>query len=122
MKKLVLASTITALTLNVCLFGTTRHKQQIIAQSVCEYVAADDKKRMRSFLKSNKLKIRSIFGGIQCNGKNLLEFAAANDSVKTGSMIIKKLSKKVIVAANLASSIQSGSQPLVDAANARVSS
>jgi len=119
MKKLLLASTITALTLT-SVFTSTQVNANNIAQSVCEYVAADDKKRMRSFLKSNKLKIRSIFDGIQCNGKNLLEFAVAQNSVKTGELIIKKLSKKV-VSENL-TSLQAGSQPLVDAANKRVSS
>ena len=119
MKKLLLASTITTL-LFASVVTTPQAQAANIAQSVCEYVAADDKKRMRSFLKSNKLKIRSIFDGIQCNGKNLLEFASARGSVETGSLMIKKLSKK-IVAANL-SLIQTGSQPLIDAANARVSS
>ena len=119
MKKLLLASTITALTITSATFAPQAGATDI-AQSVCEYVAADDKKRMRSFLKSNKLKIRSIFDGIQCNGKNLLEFAAVNNSVETGEMMIKKLSKK-IVTENLAS-IQAGSQPLIDAANARVGS
>ncbi|MFD2166025.1 DUF3718 domain-containing protein [Thalassotalea euphylliae] len=119
MKKLLLASTITALTLTSVVTAPQAQANNI-AQSVCEYVAADDKKRMRSFLKSNKLKIRSIFDGIQCNGQNLLEFAVAKNSVKTGELMIKKLSKKV-VSANLAS-LQAGSQPFADAANSRVSS
>lgn len=119
MKKLLLASTIAALTLTSVVTAPKANANNI-AQSICEYVAADDKKRMRSFLKSNKLKIRSIFDGIQCNGKNLLEFAVARNSVSTGSLMIKKLSKKV-VSANL-TSLQTGSQPLADAANARVSS
>jgi hypothetical protein len=74
-------------------------------------VATDDKKRMRSFLKTNKLKIRRIFDGIQCNGQTLLEFAAVSGSVKTGSLMISKLPRKV-VSANL-SLIQTGSQPLI---------
>ncbi|WP_281561697.1 DUF3718 domain-containing protein [Thalassomonas sp. RHCl1] len=119
MKKLLLASTITALTIT-SVVSVPQAQAANIAQSICEYVASDDKKRMRSFLKANKLKVRSIFSGIQCNGKNLLEFAAAKGSVKTGSLMIKKLPKKV-VSANLAH-FQSGSQPLIDAANARVSS
>jgi hypothetical protein len=118
MKKLLLASTITVLTLTSAFTPTAQAAN--IAQSLCDYVAADDKKRMRSFLKSNKLKIRSIFNGIQCNGQNLLEFAAASGSINTGSLMISKLPKKV-VSANLAQ-IQTGSQPLFDAANARVSS
>ena len=118
MKKLLLVSTITALTLT-SVVSTPKAQAANIAQSLCEYVAVDDKRRMRSFLKTNKLKIRSIFNAIQCNGKNLLVFAAAQGSVEVGSMIIAKLPKKV-VSQNL-SLIQSSSQPLTDAANERVS-
>lgn len=118
MKKLLLASTITVLTLT-----STLSAQQVqaagIAQSLCEYVAADDKRRMRSFLKSNKIKIRSIFKGIKCNGKNLLEFASHAGSNETGSLMISKLPKSV-VSENIAL-IQTGT-PLFDAANERVSS
>jgi hypothetical protein len=119
MKKLLLASTITILTLTSAV-SAPKAQAANIAQSVCEYVAADDKKRMRTFLKTNKLKIRSIFKGIQCNGQNLLAFASSKGSVKTGSLMISKLPKKV-VSANLAL-LQAGSQPLIDAANERVSS
>ena len=81
MKKLLLVTTITALTMT-SIISAPKAQAADIAQSVCEYVAADDKKRMRSFLKSNKLKIRNIFSGIQCNGKNLLEFAATKVQLK----------------------------------------
>ena len=107
MKKLLLVTTMTALTMTSIISAPKAH-------------AADDKKRMRSFLKSNKLKIRNIFDGIQCNGQNLLEFAATKGSIETGSLMISKLPKKT-VSANLAL-IQNGSQPLIDAANERVSS
>ena len=117
MKKLLIASTIIALTLT-SVISTPQAQASNVAQSICEYVAADDKKRMRSFLKTNKLKIRRIFDGIQCNGKNLLIFASTKGSVKTGSLIIRKLPKKV-VSANL-EALQTGSQALIDAANARV--
>jgi len=119
MKKLLLVSTITALTITSAV-SVPKAEAANIAQSLCEYVAADDKKRMRSFLKANKLKIRSIFEGIECNGKNLLVFAADRGSVDTGTLMIGKLPKKV-VSENLAL-LQSGSQPLIDAANERVSS
>jgi hypothetical protein len=119
MKKLLIASTITVLTLT-SVVSTPQAQAANIGHSLCEYVAADDKNRMRSFLKMNKLKIRRIFDGIQCNGKNLLEFASTRGSVKTGSLMISKLPKK-IVSANLVL-LKTGSQPLIDAANARVSS
>jgi hypothetical protein len=88
-----------------------------IAKSLCEYVAADDKKRLRSFLKANKLKIRNVFKITQCNGMNLLAFAENNSSLKTGALIINKLPKKV-VSANLAVI----KTTLLDVANKRVSS
>jgi hypothetical protein len=119
MKKLLIASTITVLILT-SVVSTHQAQAANIAQSLCEYVAADDKRRMRSFLKTNKLKIRRIFDGIECNGKNLLEFASTRGSVETGSLMISKLPRKVVLA-NLAS-LQTGSQTLIDAANARVSS
>ena len=46
------------------------------ALRICEYVAANDKNRLRSFLKQRKLKLRKIFNDINCNGDNLLVFSA----------------------------------------------
>lgn len=68
-----------------------------LARNICEYVAADDKKRLRSFLKTQRIKIRSIFGDVTCNGQNLLIFAATRKSEEVGEMIIKKLPKKTLV-------------------------
>jgi hypothetical protein len=119
MKKLLLVTTITALFMT-SIISAPKAQAADIAQSVCEYVAADDKRRMRSFLKTNKLKIRNIFSGIECNGQNLLEFAATKGSIETGSLMISKLPKS-LVSENLAL-IQNGSQPLIDAANERISS
>jgi hypothetical protein len=56
MKKLLIASTITVLTLT-SVVSTPQAQASNIAQSICEYIAADDKKRMRSFLKTNKLRV-----------------------------------------------------------------
>jgi hypothetical protein len=119
MKKLLLASTITILTLT-SVVSAPKAQASNIAQSICQYVAADDKIRMRTFLKTNRLKIRSIFKGIECNGQNLLAFASSQGSVETGSLMISKLPKNV-VSDNL-TILQAGSQPLIDAANERVSS
>jgi len=89
-----------------------------LSLTVCEYIAANDKRRLRSFLKSNKLKIRKIFKGIRCNGKNLLLFAAKSNAVETGEMIIGKLSKKIIKK-NL-EELTKLSAPLTTAANKRI--
>ena len=94
-------------------------KADNIAQTVCEYVMSDDKKRLRSFLKSNKMKIRNIFDDIQCNGQNMLEFAASQNSVQTGELIIKKLPKSQLN--DLLASIQ-GAAELVTVAQNRINS
>ena len=112
MKNIILVPVVAALALSFAPVS-----QANVAQSLCEYVSADDKKRLRSYLKSNKLKIRNIFSGVQCNGNNLLAFAASKNAVKTGSLIISKLPKDV-VASNKGS--LGGTQALVEAANKRI--
>ncbi|WP_448213434.1 DUF3718 domain-containing protein [Colwellia sp. MEBiC06753] len=93
MKKLLLVPVVALLT-SVSVAPTANASD--IAQSLCEYVAADNKKRLRSFLKSNDLKIRSVFDLVQCNGQNLLEFASTNNAVDTGSLMISKLPKSTV--------------------------
>lgn len=66
------------------------------ATNICEYVAADDKRRLRTLLKAQRIKLRAIFGDVTCNGKNLLIFAATKNADKVGEMIIKKLPKKTL--------------------------
>jgi len=63
---------------------------------ICEYVAANDKNRLRSFLKQKNLKIRTIFKNVTCNGKNLLIFAASNKALEVGEFVIGKISAKEV--------------------------
>lgn len=69
-----------------------------IALRICEYVAANDKNRLRSYLKQHKLKIRKIFNDITCNNQNLLIFSAANNSLEVGEFIIGKTPAKIVKA------------------------
>jgi hypothetical protein len=92
MKKiLLLASIITA---TVTFAPVTKADNNSLR--ICEYVAANDKNRLRSFLKQKKLKIRTIFKNVQCNGKNLLVFAASNKALEAGEFIIGKISAKEV--------------------------
>jgi len=95
MKKLLIVSAVALIsTISVA----PQAKASNIAQSLCEYVSADDKKRLRSFLKSNNLKVREVFDGVQCNGQNLLAFASTRNAIKTGSLMINKLPKSKVEA------------------------
>ncbi|WDE06886.1 DUF3718 domain-containing protein [Thalassomonas viridans] len=97
MKNILLVTSLLAASVS---FAPQASANDSISLRVCEYVSVNDKRRLRSFLKDRKLKIRSIFDGLQCNGQNLLEFAAASNALDTGELIINKLPVKT-VAANL---------------------
>lgn len=63
---------------------------------VCEYIKANDKSRLRSYLKQQKLRVRNIFDQIQCNDMNLLVFAASNQSLEVGEFLIGKIPAKKV--------------------------
>lgn len=88
------------LILSTFLFIATTYSEkaqaQNVAKSLCEYVSADDKSRLRSYLKSHKLKIRNVFDGVQCNGQNLVAFASTNNAIKTGTLMLGKLPKATV--------------------------
>lgn len=92
MKNILLAITFTF----VAMTYSQNVQAQNVAQSLCEYVSADDKSRFRSFLKTNKLKIRNVFDGVQCNGQNLLAFASDKNALKTGALMLGKLPKSKV--------------------------
>jgi hypothetical protein len=90
-KTLLLASLITA---TVTFAPVT--KADNMSLRICEYVAANDKNRLRSYMKQNKLKIRSLFKSINCNKQNLIVFAAANKALETGEYLIGKVPSKQV--------------------------
>lgn len=90
MKKTLILATLIATTVT---FAPVT-KADPMSLRICEYVAANDKNRLRSYLKQNKLKIRKVFKSITCNGKNLLVFAASNKALEAGEFIIGKISTK----------------------------
>lgn len=67
-----------------------------VAQNICEYVAVDDKGRLRKLLKSNRLKLRKVFKDVSCDNDNILIFAAQRNANEIGQLLIKKLPKSVI--------------------------
>ncbi len=92
MKNIIAVATIISLSASF----VPKTEASSIAQNLCEYVNVDNKSKLRSYLKTNRLKIRNVFDGIQCNGQNLLAFAASRNATETGAMMIGKLSKKVV--------------------------
>jgi hypothetical protein len=60
--------------------------------SICNFVAADDKNRLRKKLKSSKVKLRYIYDGVSCNGLSLLQFSMSKEANNVGTYIVKRLS------------------------------
>ena len=67
-----------------------------ISKNICEYIAVDDKKRLRKLLKQNRLKLRKLITYISCNADNMLIFAAKRKTNKVGGLLVKKLPKEVL--------------------------
>jgi len=94
MKKVILLSAIIA----ASLITAAPAQADNLTLRICEYVQANDKSRLRSFLKQNKLKVRNIYKGLECNGSNLLIFAAKSKALEVGEFIIGKLPSKTVKA------------------------
>ena len=94
MKKLLLVSSLLATTWVVA----PPAQADNLNLRICEYVQANDKKRLRAFLKQHKLKLRKIYSGLECNGDNLLIFSARSKALEVGEFIISKLPTKVVAA------------------------
>ncbi|KZN52038.1 DUF3718 domain-containing protein [Pseudoalteromonas luteoviolacea] len=88
--------------LSVCIglgafsFSSETKANDQLAVTLCEYIAVDDKGRVRKALKSSRVKVRNIFGSIQCNGNNILRHAIASNAVETGKLIVKGLPKSAL--------------------------
>jgi hypothetical protein len=89
-----------------------------LAKNICEYVAVDDKGRLRKLLKSNRLKLRTVFKDISCDSRNLLIFAAQKNAIAIGELLIKKLPKSVVE--NELTSLTDISPKLAEVAKARI--
>ena len=87
MKKVLLLS---CLVLSATSFSSVASADDM-AQRICEYVAANDKDRLRSYLKSSKIKIRSIYSDIKCNGQNILVFSGTNSALEVGEFILGQI-------------------------------
>lgn len=63
---------------------------QLVA-SICDYVASNDKNRLRSKLSDSGIRLRNIYDGVKCNGQSLLRFAMSSGADGAGEFIAKQL-------------------------------
>ena len=62
-----------------------------LAASMCDYVAADDKNRLRKVLSDYRLRLRNIYDGVVCNGQSLVRHAFKSNAADVGEFIVKQL-------------------------------
>lgn len=62
-----------------------------LAASMCDYVAADDKNRLRKVLSDYRLRLRNIYDGVVCNGNSLIRHAFKSNAADVGEFIVKQL-------------------------------
>lgn len=67
-----------------------------LAAAMCDYVAANDKSRLRKKLKESRAKLRNIYDAVKCNGNNLIRHAISNNANEVGEFIVKKIPASVL--------------------------
>ena len=74
------------------------HADDQLAASMCDYVKADDKNRLRKVLSDYRLRLRNIYDGVLCDGLSLIRFAVKSNAAGAGEFIVKQLPAAQITA------------------------
>ncbi len=62
-----------------------------IAQSICSYIAANDKNSLRKTLSDSKIRIKNVYDGVSCDGLPMVRFAIKHNAAEIGEFIVKQL-------------------------------
>lgn len=96
-----------------------------LAQSICSYVAADNRNALRKTLADNRLRLSNIYSGISCEGLNMIRFAISRGANDTADFIIKQLPGSAVAASGDVEWAQSNgfsNSPVIEALQARAGS
>jgi hypothetical protein len=68
--------------------------------NICEIVKTDDKgelrKKMKNVRANYNMQLRDYYNGISCGGNSLIKLAILNNSVEAGTLLVKKMPKKLL--------------------------
>ena len=68
--------------------------------NICEIVKTNDKgelrKKMRNVRNDYDMQLRDYYSGITCGGKSLIKLAIVNEAVDAGTLLVKKMPKKLL--------------------------
>ncbi len=80
--------------------ATAKANEQLFI-SVCGYVKANDKSKLRKKLKEGRVTLRNIYSDLKCNDQNLLQTAYGSGADEVGEFIVKRVSSKALKASNI---------------------
>ena len=81
---------VAALTLALS-FSTPVKADEQLAQSLCNYIAADNKNQLRKTLSDSRIRLRNIYDGVYCNGENLVRHAIKSQAADAAHFIVSQL-------------------------------
>ena len=96
-----------------------------IAQSLCSYVAANDKNSIRKTLSDNRMRIKNVYDGIHCDGLPLIRFAIKHNAADAAEFIVKQLPGSQVAASGDVEWAQSNgfaASPIIETIKARSAS
>lgn len=68
--------------------------------NICEIVKTDDKselrKKMKNVRSNYQMQLRDYYNGISCSGNSLIKLAILNNAVDAGTLLVKKMPKKLL--------------------------
>lgn len=71
--------------------------------NICAIVKANDKselrKKMRTVQSNHSIKLKDYYTGISCGSNSLIRVAILNNALDTGTLLVKKMPKKSLSAA-----------------------
>ena len=72
-------------------FATSASANEQVAQSICSYIAANDKNSLRKTLSDSRIRIKNVYDGIQCDGLPMIRFAIKHNAADAAEFIVKQL-------------------------------
>lgn len=104
---------------------TTASAGDQIAESICSYIAANDKNSLRKTLSDSRMRLKNVYDGVACDGLPMIRFAIKHNAADTAEFIIKQLPGSQIAKmgdAEWAASNGFAQSPVIEALKARSSS
>lgn len=117
--------TLAAIAATLSFISTPVAANDQLAQSICSYVASDNKNNLRKTLSDNRLRLRNVYDGIVCDGLPLVRHAIKHNASDAAGFIISQLPGSQVAAAGDVEWAQNngfGTSPILNAIKERSAS